>query len=147
MSKKNVVAKLIKGSDNINKMKSEVQRIVGMITSLVDEGSIGDYFLNAPYLDITMKLDSEKVNLCWKVSRLTKDSHFKNILVVRCYSVMSDNNETILYSNEPREMICRTDTIQAVYVTLSSFVECMLKEFPSIKHGMELYLMASKVNI
>lgn len=148
----NVAQSLVRGSDNMNKMRSDIERVITMVLSLVDNNDIEKY-VNFDDQGATnfQSPDCDWI-LRWEVGRKNP-----GISAVSCYLVEDSgtSSKRVLLFNVSQDLriilktsqLCHLDKVQRVYEVLPVFVDGMLKTFPYLAERLEPFFKASKVDI
>lgn len=151
MENLNVAQSLVRGSDNINKMRSEIKMVITMVLGLVDSKTIEKY-LNFDEQGATYfrALDCEWI-LSWELKGKQEDMCISGIGLSLLDNSRIDTSVFLWNVSDvsffTKIIPCNLDKVQMVYEALPVFVNGMLKTFPYLTERLEPFFKASKVNI
>lgn len=135
MDTKITVASLIQGSNNIDQMRSEIDRIVSMVIGMA---------LHCPFQQLEQVSKTFRFGFLYRWDVV---GHMANgRLSAKCF--IKDHhhpNMTMIYSTVPRELPLRKEDIKSVYEGLQVFVDGMLEEFHGLADKLAPIVEASKV--
>ena len=142
----NIAQSLVRGSDNLNKMGSEIERVITMVCGLVNNKDIDKYLLDSGQANGSGLFKSPECD--WVLNAQFGSN--QELSGVSCYLAEGSGAKRVLFvdfSQPSRTVPCHLDKIQDVYEQLPVFVEGMLKTFPYLVKHLEPFFKASKVNI
>ena len=138
----NIVDKLLRGSRNMDRMKSETHQIVKMVLGLVPQHRL------FPEDDGTFQgfLEFNNETCCWKIQELSEGT-----TMVTCYVPLEDPETRKIRLNESYRYLVdlpphhATRLVYATHQSLPVFVEGMMKTFPELQERMKSLLEASEL--
>ncbi len=146
MENENIVEKLLRGSRNIDRMKSEVHQLVQIVIGLAHK-SIGR---GASVVEIHETFEDKSCK--WQVEgmmgtlyKARNKIHVQCTVKLPCAPPHQDHFiQCVGYCSESRVPF-HSEHAQQVYQNLHAFAEGMLRVIPDIKDEMKTFLDASEV--
>ncbi|MFZ2038585.1 MAG: hypothetical protein WAV11_01430 [Minisyncoccia bacterium] len=129
---KNVARKLLRGSRNIDLMKSETHETISIIIGLMDDRCDYDYEMN---------FDCKISHFCrWIIYKKQPGKSHK----VKCFLWVDGINERTAYDSEKVRGGIPYLEAQFIYESLPLFIEGLFIKFPELRALSKPFLMASK---
>ncbi len=129
------VAEIIRGSQNIDRMKQEIKQVVNLFCGLIDSRK---FKVNHRYEPIPVNFVGDEC--IWFVYPTFIHS-LKNDITVEC-RINNDGCEGVpIFSNKVDGI--RLDRVKRIHLALSVFVDGMLTTFPDLKNAIRPVLNAS----
>lgn len=132
MSSEITAAKLLQGSTNIDRMMHEIKHCVKLVLGYAAQ--LDAYSVSMP--DLHFEVGSSS----WTVGSAL---HKKDGLIAHCW-LRTDYGQTLAFSTHEGEIPLKAVNVQAVHVSLASFIVGMLRSFPGLREKLQPLLNASQ---